>query len=39
MADTYTRATRDSELSEEMKTFAREFKKKADAKIVEGEKK
>lgn len=30
MADTYTRATRNNELADEMKTFAREFKKKAD---------
>lgn len=31
MADTYANATKNTELSEEMKTFAKEFKKKADA--------
>ncbi len=35
LADTYTRATRNADLSEEMKTFAREFKKKADAKLAQ----
>jgi gliding motility-associated protein GldC len=39
MADTYTRATRNAELSEEMKAFARDFKKKADEKMMEDEKK
>ena len=39
MADTYARATRNSDLSEEMKSFARDFKKKADAKLMEEEKK
>ncbi|MFT4062088.1 MAG: gliding motility protein GldC [Edaphocola sp.] len=39
MADTYTRATRNEDLSEELKTFARDFKKKADLKIIDEEKK
>ena len=39
MADTYTRATRNEELSENMRAFARDFKIKADAKMVEDEKK
>jgi gliding motility-associated protein GldC len=39
MADTYTRATRNQDLSEEMKTFAREFKKKADEKLMQDEQK
>jgi len=39
MADTYTRATRNQELSEELKTFARDFKKKADEKMMEDENK
>jgi gliding motility-associated protein GldC len=30
LADTYNRATRNDELTEEMKNFAKEFKKKAD---------
>lgn len=30
LADTYNRATRNDELTEEMKSFAKEFKKKAD---------
>lgn len=34
LADTYTRATRDEDLSAEMKAFAREFKKKAEEKLV-----
>lgn len=38
MADTYTRATRNEALSEDMKVFAREFKKKADEKLMEEEK-
>ncbi len=33
LADTYTRATNNEALSEEMKTFATEFKKKADAAL------
>jgi gliding motility-associated protein GldC len=39
MADTYTRATRNEALSEDMKAFAREFKRKADEKLTEDEKK
>jgi gliding motility-associated protein GldC len=39
MADTYTRATRNEALSEDMKAFAREFKRKADEKLMEDEKK
>ena len=39
MADTYTRATRNEALSEEMKAFARDFKKKADEKMMEDEQK
>lgn len=35
MADTYTRATRNDDLSDEMKAFARSFKKKADEKLAE----
>ena len=31
LADTYVNATKNKDLSEEMKTFAKEFKKKADA--------
>lgn len=38
MADTYTRATRNAELSEELKAFARDFKTKADKKLLEDEK-
>lgn len=34
MADTYTRATRNADLAEEMKEFARNFKKKADDKLM-----
>lgn len=34
MADTYTRATRNDDLAAEFKAFAREFKKKADEKIM-----
>lgn len=30
LADTYTRATRNKDLSDELKAFARDFKKKAD---------
>jgi gliding motility-associated protein GldC len=37
MADTYTRATRNEELSNEMKAFARDFKTKADQKLMEEE--
>jgi gliding motility-associated protein GldC len=37
MADTYTRATRNEELSAELKDFARDFKKKADKKLMEEE--
>jgi gliding motility-associated protein GldC len=39
MADTYTRATRNEELSNELKTFARDFKKKADLKLSQEEEK
>jgi len=39
MADTYTRATRNEDLSSELKAFARDFKKKADEKLIEDEKK
>jgi gliding motility-associated protein GldC len=35
MADTYVRATRDEDLSKELKEFAKEFKKKADQKVME----
>jgi len=35
LADTYGRATRNAELPEEMKAFAREFKKKADMALDE----
>ncbi len=37
MADTYTRATRNTELAEELKVFARDFKVKADKKMMEEE--
>lgn len=33
MADTYTRATRNEELTMEIKKFAKEFKKKADESL------
>jgi len=39
MADSYTRATNNEDLSAELKTFAREFKRKADEKLVAEEKK
>lgn len=39
MADTYSRATRNSELSEELRTFARDFKVKADKKLLDEEQK
>ncbi|HLW06723.1 MAG TPA: gliding motility protein GldC [Marinilabiliaceae bacterium] len=35
MANTYGRATKNEDLSEELKAFAREFKKKADQKIID----
>ena len=35
MADTYTRATRNADLSEELKVFARAFKEKADKKMMD----
>lgn len=37
MADTYTRATRNETLSDELRTFARDFKTKADKKMLEDE--
>jgi gliding motility-associated protein GldC len=37
MADTYTRATRNEDLSNEMKSFARSFKEKADSKLMQEE--
>lgn len=37
MADTYTRATRDEDLSNEMRAFARDFKAKADKKLMDEE--
>lgn len=39
MADTYTRATRNEDLSEDMKAFARDFKAKADKKLLDDESK
>ncbi len=39
LADTYSRATRNTDLSEDMKAFARDFKKKADDKLRNEEKK
>lgn len=41
LADTYTRATRNEELANEFKEFARNFKKKAEEKMIreEGENK
>jgi gliding motility-associated protein GldC len=35
MADTFTRATQNAELSNELKTFAKEFYKKAQNKLME----
>lgn len=35
MADTYTRATRNADLAEEFKAFARSFKQKAEAKMMQ----
>lgn len=37
MSDTFLRATRNEELSGEMKEFAKNFKKKADAKLMADE--
>jgi gliding motility-associated protein GldC len=37
MADTYHRATRNAELAEELKTFAKEFLKKATQSLEESE--
>jgi len=39
MADSYTRATKNEDLANELKTFARDFKRKADEKLVAEEKK
>jgi gliding motility-associated protein GldC len=38
MADTYTRATRNEALANDLKAFARDFKTKADEKMIEDEK-
>lgn len=35
MADTYVRATRNEDLSNELKEFARDFRKKAEEKLME----
>lgn len=35
MADTYTRATRNADLAEELKEFARGFREKAEKKMIE----
>lgn len=39
MADTYGRATRNDELADELKTFARDFKSRADKKLIQEEQK
>lgn len=37
LADTYTRATRNEDISDELKAFARQLKEKADKKLIEQE--
>lgn len=38
MADTYVRATRNEDIAAELRDYARDFKKKADEKIMEDNK-
>src|SRR5690554_6757925 len=37
MADTYGRATKNDDLRDELKVFAQDFRKKAEAKLIESE--